>query len=278
MKRKKDLSKLRMRIVATIVLSLLALVFIAPYFWMLSNSFKSNKEILLDPTNILPKVFTLDSYIKVLTTSQFFMWLRNSLFIAITNTCVILLTSSLVGYILSKYNFKLRNVIFMLILATMMVPSQVTMIPNFLLISRIGWYNSLLSLVIPSFIGGFGIFLCKQFIDEIPKELFESAMLDGASDIRIFFSIVIPAIRPALGSLTIFTFMQYWNDYLNPLIMLNSTENMTLPLALTYFTDQHKTDLSATLAAAALMTIPVTIVFIIFQKQFIKGITMTGMK
>ena len=127
-------------------------------------------------------------------------------------------------------------------------------------------------------IGGLGIYLCKQYCEEIPRELIESARIDGAGNFRIYWQIVLPQIRPALGALAIFTFLEYWNDYLNPLIYLSSTENMTLPLALSYFSTQHSTNLSATMAAAALIMVPAAIVFIIFQKQFIKGLALTGMK
>lgn len=274
----KDKKNLKLRIVAFICLFLAAIIFLAPYFWMLSNSFKSTKEILLEPTNLLPHEFTISGYVKVLTKSPFFKWMRNSLFVTIVDTLVILFTSSIVGFVLSKYKFKLNKVFFYLILITMMMPTAAMMIPNFLLISKLGWYDKIISLIFPTFINAFGIFLCKQFIDDLPKELFESAMLDHASDFKIYCKIVLPGIRPALGSLTIFTFLGIWNDYQTPLIYLNSTENMTLPLAMSYFSTQHLSDLSATMAAASLIMIPASVVFIIFQKQFIKGISMTGMK
>lgn len=274
----KDKKNLKLRIISFICLFIFALIFIAPYFWMLSNSFKSTKEILLEPNNLLPKEFTLSGYEKVLTDSPFFTWFKNSLFITILDTAVILFTSSIIGFVLSKYKFKLNKVVFYLILATMMVPSTALMIPNFLLISNLGWYDKVIALIVPTFFNAFGIFLCKQFIDDLPKELFESAMLDYANDFKIYYKIVLPAIKPALGSLTIFTFLSIWNDYLTPLIMLNSSKNMTLPLALSYFSSQHMTDLSATMAAASLIMIPASVVFIIFQNQFIKGISMTGMK
>ena len=274
----KDKKNLKLRIVAFICLFLAAIIFLAPYFWMLSNSFKSTKKILLEPTNLLPHEFTISGYVKVLTKSPFFKWMRNSLFVTIVDTLVILFTSSIVGFVLSKYKFKLNKVFFYLILITMMMPTAAMMIPNFLLISKLGWYDKIISLIFPTFINAFGIFLCKQFIDDLPKELFESAMLDHASDFKIYYKIVLPGIRPALGSLTIFTFLGIWNDYQTPLIYLNSTENMTLPLAMSYFSTQHLSDLSATMAAASLIMIPASVVFIIFQKQFIKGISMTGMK
>lgn len=278
MKLFKDKKNLKLRIIAFICLAFASVIFLAPYFWMLSNSFKDTKEILLEPTNILPRQFTISGYVKVLTKSPFFTWMRNSLFVTIVDTLVVLFTSSIVGFVLSKYKFRLNKVFFYLILITMMMPTAAMMIPNFLLISGLGWYDKIISLIVPTFINAFGIFLCKQFIDDLPKELFESAMLDGASDFRIYYKIVLPGIRPALGSLTIFTFLGIWNDYQTPLIYLNSTKNMTLPLAMSYFSTQHLSDLSSTMAAASLIMIPASIVFIVFQKQFIKGIAMTGMK
>ena len=252
MKMLKDKKNRKLRIISFVILFLAAIVFLAPYFWMLSNSFKSTKEI---------------------TDSPFFRWMGNSLFVTVIDTLVVLFTSSLIGFVLSKYKFKLNKFLFYVILITMMMPTAAMMIPNFLLISKLGWYDKIISLVVPTFVNAFGIFLCKQFIDDMPKELFECAMLDNAGPFTIYRKIVLPGIRPALGSLTIFTFLGLWNDYQTPLIYLNSSENMTLPLAMSYFSTQHLSDLSATMAAASLIMIPASIVFIIFQKQFIKGIT-----
>ena len=265
---------------ALIFAILLAVSFIVviPYIWMLSNSFKTTMETLTDPMHIIPQEFTLDGYIKVLTKSPFFHWLGNSVFITCTNTLVILFTSTLVGYLFARFRFRGKDFLFAMLMFTMMVPAQVTMITTFIIIDDIGLYDSVWALIIPSFVNVFGIYLCKQYCEEIPRELIESARIDGAGDFAIYWRIVIPQIRPAIGALAIFTFMEYWNDYLNPLIYLSSTANMTLPLALSYFSTQHSTDLSATMAASALIMIPAAIVFIIFQKQFIKGLALTGMK
>jgi len=255
-----------------------SIVIVIPYVWMLSNSFKTSIETLTDPMHIIPQEFTLDGYIKVLTKSPFFKWLGNSIFITCTNTLVILFTSTLVGYVFARFRFRSKDFLFAMLMFTMMVPAQVTMITTFIIIDDIGLYDSVWALIIPSFVNVFGIYLCKQYCEEIPRELIESARIDGAGDFMIYWKIVIPQIKPAIGALAIFTFMEYWNDYLNPLIYLSSTEKMTLPLALSYFSTQHSTDLSATMAASALIMIPAAVVFIIFQKQFIKGLSMTGMK
>ena len=266
------------KIFITLFLVVFAILFVVPYFWMISNSFKSTKEIMLEPNHLIPLNPTTQGYSKVLTQSPFFTWMQNSLFVTITNTVVILASSSIVGYVFSKYKFRGRKLLLFIILATMMIPSQVTLIPSFLLIDRLGLYNNIGALIYPSFINAFGIYLCKQFIDEIPDSLIESARIDGAKHHTIFIKVILPVLKPALGALTIFTFLNYWNDYLNPLIMLNDVKKMTLPLALSFFANQHAADLSATMAASALIMIPVTIVFMIFQKYFIKGITMTGIK
>ncbi len=266
------------RVIIFAILMAVSIIVVIPYVSMLSNCFKTTIETLTDPMHIIPQEFTLDGYIKVLTKSPFFHWLGNSVFITCTNTIVILFTSTLVGYLFARFRFRGRDFLFAMLMFTMMVPAQVTMITTFIIIDDIGLYNSVWALIIPSFVNVFGIYLCKQYCEEIPRELIESARIDGAGDFAIYWRIVIPQIRPAIGALAIFTFMEYWNDYLNPLIYLSSTEKMTLPLALSYFSTQHSTDLSATMAASALIMIPAAIVFIIFQKQFIKGLSMTGMK
>ena len=271
-------SDFKKRLLILCILLIVSIIIVLPYVWMLSNSFKTTMETLTDPMHIIPQEPTTAGYEKVLTKSPFFRWLWNSCFVTGINTIVILFTSSIVGYIFARFNFKGRNFLFAMLLFTMMVPAQVTMITTFIIIDGVGLYNSVWALIIPSFVNVFGIYLCKQYCEEIPKELIESAKIDGAGNFRIYWNIVIPQIRPALGALAIFTFLEYWNDYLNPLIYLSSTDNMTLPLALSYFSTQHSTDLSATMAASALIMIPAAIVFIIFQKQFIKGLALTGMK
>jgi len=275
---KKNLKDKLSKTIIFVILAALIIAVLVPYAWMISNSFKLRKETLMEPENIVPHNPSVEGYKKVLFDSPFFIWLKNSLIITITTTVAILYTSSLIGFVFSKYNFRTKDGMFAILLATMMVPAQVTMIPTFILINSMGLYNSLWAVIIQSFIDIFGIYLCKQFIDEIPRDILDSARIDGAGGWRIYFKVILPNIRPALGALGIFTFLNQWNDYLRPLIYLNSTDKMTLPLALNFFNSQHGTDLPATMAASVLIMIPVTIVFMIFQKQFIKGVSMTGMK
>ena len=175
----------RRRAIIFAILFVVAIIIVIPYVWMLSNSFKTSLETLLDPNHLIPKEPTLKGYEKVLTGSPFFKWLANSLIVTCTNTVIILFTSSLVGYIFSSFRFHGKEFLFALLVFTMMVPAQVTMITTFIFIDGIGLYDSILALIIPSFVNVFGIYLCKQFCDEIPRELIESAKIDGAGDFSI---------------------------------------------------------------------------------------------
>ncbi|MCL2035381.1 MAG: carbohydrate ABC transporter permease [Oscillospiraceae bacterium] len=259
------------------IVTVFSLAMLTPYVWMLLLSFKHQAEINKANT-FLPDVWTLRNYIKVFETVPMVHWFMNSVMVAVSATTIVLFTSTLVGFIFAKYKFRGKNIIFWFILATMMVPPQTTMVPSFLLIDRLGLYDKLPSLVIPGMVGGFGIFLCRQFIEDIPDSLCEAALIDGAKDFYIYWHVIIPLIRPAIGALTIFTFLIYWNEYMLPLLYLNNPLNMTLSLAISFFSTQRTTDVGAIMAVATLVMLPVTIVFIAFQKQFIKSIAMTGVK
>jgi len=266
------------KLVIFIVVCVFLLIILMPYIWMVLTSFKSTTEIISNPGKILPIDWTFSGYEKVLTKSPFFTWLQNSVIVTVSVTVIVLFTSSISGYIFAKYKFRGKEFLFWIVLATMMVPFTVTMIPNFLLINELGLHNTLGALIVPMMISGFGIFLCRQFCEDIPDSLCEAAKIDGAGDFYIYWKIILPNLGPCLGALAIFTFLESWNDYLRPLIMLESMDSMTLPVALSYFTNQHYNDYSSIMAAAALIMIPVTVVFLILQKYFIKGISITGMK
>jgi len=241
-------------------------------------SFKSTSEILKNPGKIMPINWVVSGYETVLTKSPFIKWFFNSAIVTASVTIITLFTSSISGFIFAKYRFKGKEILFWIILATMMVPFTVTMIPNFLIVNELGLYNTLFSLIIPVMVSGFGIFLCRQFCEDIPDSLCEAAKIDGAGDFYIYLRIIVPLLRPCLAALTIFTFLENWNEYLRPLIMLEQVDRMTLPVALSFFAQQHSTDFSAIMAATALIMIPVTAVFLILQKHFIKGIAITGTK
>jgi len=270
-------SQRRAEIIIILVMLVIAIIFIMPYIWMLLDSFKPMKEIIKGKS-FWPEDFTFKNYHTVLTKAPILAWLRNSVITAVTGTVIMLFTSSLAGFVFAKYDFKGKNLLFLFILATMMVPQQATMIPSFLLIQRLGLYDNLASLVLPKMVGGFGIFLCRQFIADIPDDLMDAAKVDGAGDMYIYAKLIVPLIMPAISALAIFTFLEKWNDYLGPLLYLSKTDNMTMPLALSFFSNQHSQDIGAIMAAATLIMLPVTAVFLAFQKQFVEGIAITGMK
>lgn len=256
---------------------LIGVIFVLPYAWMVLNSFKTTVEIAKGKT-FWPQTWTLKNYQTVISQAPILKWLFNSIVTAVSGTLIMLVTSSLAGFVFAKYAFKGKEFFFIFILATMMVPSQTTMIPSFLLIQSLGLYDSLAALVVPKLVGGFGIFLCRQFIMDIPDDLVEAARIDGASDMFIYSRVIVPLIKPALGALTIFTFLGLWNDYLGPLLYLSRTSNMTMPLAIKFFSGQHKSDVGAIMASATLIMLPVTTVFLCLQRQFVEGIAITGMK
>lgn len=270
-------SQKRAEIIIILVMLVIGIIFMMPYIWMLLDSFKPMKEIVKGKS-FFPEDFTLKNYNTVLTKAPILSWLRNSVITAVTGTVIMLFTSSLAGFVFAKYEFRGKTFLFLFILATMMVPQQATMIPSFLLIQRLGLYDNLASLVLPKMVGGFGIFLCRQFIMDVPDDLMDAAQIDGASDMYIYANLILPLIMPAMSALAIFTFLEKWNDYLGPLLYLSKTTNMTMPLALSFFSNQHSQDIGAVMAAATIIMLPVTVVFLAFQKQFVEGIAITGMK
>ena len=263
---------------AIVLVSAVIVVTLAPYIWMLLMSFRTRRDIRMNPGRFLPAKWVLSGYTTVLTKAPFFSWLRNSLIVTFTVTCAVLFTSSIAGYVFAKFRFRGKTALFWILIATMMAPSQVSLIPSFLIINALGLYNTLHALIIPMLVSAFGIFLCRQFCGDIPDSLCEAAWIDGASSFCIYARVIVPLLRPCLAALAIFAFLASWNEYLMPLIMIEQTKNMTLPVALSYFTGAHANDTGAVLAAAALITLPVTALFLALQKQFVKGITLTGMK
>ena len=264
----------------TVIYALLAVfgaVVVFPFIWMVLLSFKLQVEINRANT-FLPQVWTIRNYITVFTRVPILNWFRNSVIVTVSATAIILFTSSLIGFVFAKFIFRFKSVLFWFILATMMVPSQTTMIPSFLLVTGLGLYDKLAALIIPGMVGGFGIFLCRQFVADIPDSLCEAAVIDGASALSMYLRIIVPLIRPAIGALAIFSFLGNWNDYMNPLLYLSRPDRMTMSLAIAFFSSQNVVNIGAIMAAATLVMLPVTIVFLVFQKQFIRSIAMSGMK
>lgn len=259
-------------------MSIFSAVMLYPLVWMLMISFKSNAEIRTNRTKFFPREWTIDGYKTAFEKAPIGQWFFNSMFITIFITLAVIITSTMIGYIFAKYEFRAKKFLFVILLATMMVPPQVTMIPRYLMIQKMYLFNTRWALIVPGLVSAFSIYLARQFITDVPDSLCEAAKMDGAGPIRIYWSVILPNIKPAIGSIGIFTAMASWNDYLNPLLMLNDIDKMTLPLGLVMFDSQRTVDLSATMAAASLIMMPMIIIFILFQKQFIKGMSLSGMK
>lgn len=249
-----------------------------PMLWTVMTAFKTNADIRMNRTKIFPEKFTLEGFINAFEKAPIGQWFFNSIFITVTVTLLVILTSTFIGYVFAKYDFKRKKVLFAVMLATMMIPGQITMIPRYLIIQKLQMYDTYWALIVPGIVSVFGVYLAKQFIEDVPTSLCDAAKIDGAGPLKIYWHVILPNIKPAIGSIGIFTAMRVWNDYLNPLLMLNDVKNMTLPLGLVMFDSQTGVDLAATMAVATMIMLPMTIIFLIFQKQFIKGLAMSGMK
>lgn len=256
-----------------------ALIMIMPFAWMLLASVKDLAQIYQVPPNWIPDPFVFQNYLNAWTSVPFGTGYINSIIIAVTVVLANLLTCSMAAYAFARIEFPFRHVLFILFLATLMVPEQVTIIPLYIIIKNLGLIDTLMSLIIPyALFNAFGVFLLRQFIKGLPIDLEEAAIVDGANRWTIYWRIIMPLIRPALAAFGIFTFLFQWNNFFRPLIFLNSIENYTVPLAINFFRGQYATDFSLLMAGSAISIIPVLIVYIIGQRHIIEGIATTGLK
>ena len=260
------------------LLAIAAAATLMPFFWMISTSFKNGGGLFTYPPTWIPRDPTLQWYAQLVREVNFLVHFRNSVFVSVAITVLSLFVNSMAGYAFAKHRFRHRDKIFSFLLATMMVPGQLTMIPVFLLLKKMGFLNSFLGLIVPVCANVFGIFLIRQFMMSIPNDLIESARIDGCSEFRIYWSVVLPLCKPVLATLSIFTFIGSWNDFLWPLIVMVREEGYTLPVALANLHGQHPTDFGLLMAAATVVVLPVLVVFLAAQKYVIRGIATTGLK
>ncbi len=265
-------------VILYVLLTFGAVLMALPLVQMILTSLKSAAEAAAVPPTLFPANPSLSAYRTVLTEAPFFTWFRNSVVVALSVTAIQLFTSTLGGYIFAKFDFPFRNILFTLILATLMVPFPVVLIPVYLIISKLQLINTLFALIVPSMVTAFGMFLMRQFAAAVPSELLDAARLDGAGEFTIYARLVLPQLRPAMATLGIFTFMATWNDYLWPLIVINDQNRMTLPLALTFFNSQHSTRYDLMMAASVLIIGPIILIFLFFQRQFVNAVALSGMK
>ncbi len=252
---------------------------VGPFLWMLLGSFRPNRELKEVPPAWLPESPTLDNYRTLFTELDFPTFFFNSTVVAVAITIGNLIFCSMLGYALAKLHFPGKRLIFALVLGTLMVPGVVTFVPLFVLVSNLGLVNTFPGLIFPFLAGPFGVFLMRQFFQSLPDELIHAARVDGAGEFRIFWSIMLPLCRPALATLGILTFLASWNNFLWPLVVAQSEEKYTLPVALAiYAIGENNSDYGLLMAGSVAIIVPVLIVFLVLQKHFVRGIAMTGIK
>jgi multiple sugar transport system permease protein len=274
------------------ILTIGAVVFVGPWAWMVVASFKPIGEMFQYPPSWWTHHPTLDNYKHFLESENVARWFLNSAFIASTVTILNLIFSSMAAYCFAKRDFPGRTFLFLLGLGTMAIPYAVFLIPNYLVLKHIplfggnditgagghGWLDSYWGLIVPASVSMFNIFLLRQYMRTIPGELLDAAKMDGASHFHIWWRIILPLTRPALGAVAIFTFVGIWDDFLGPLIIISSADHYTVQLGLASFVKKNQTSWDLVMAGSVLATLPVLIAFLIFQRQFIRGLTITGLK
>lgn len=267
------------RALVVLLLGLGLIVMIGPFVWMVLGSVKPEAELLRVPPTWLPKTVTLDNYDRLFDELDFPTYFKNSVIIAGVRTLANLFFCSLAGYALAKLSFVGRDKLFAFILATMMVPGSITLIPSFILLSKLDLTNTLTGVILPGTVGAFGVFLMRQFMLGIPDDLLDAGRVDGASEFHLYWKIAVPLSMPAMATLAIVTFLASWNDFLWPLIVLSDESKYNLPVALaTFAIGQNRTDTGMLMAGSLVIVAPVLIVFALLQRYFTQGIAMTGMK
>ncbi len=263
-----------------VILVIGALAFIFPFYWLIITSIKSNAELFIWPPTLIPRTIELFHYGDALEEVPILRYMGNSTYLTVLNLIGVLLSSSLVAFGFTRYHVPGSRILFAALLATMMLPHHVTMIPLFLVFRALGWVDTFRPLWVPAFLGNaFFIFLLRQFFTSIPSELFDAARIDGSSEFGQYWRIMLPLSKPALTTVAIFQFQWTWNDFLNPLIYINSQDKKTIALGLQdFYKSQTTVEWQQLMAASVLMVAPVVLVFFFLQRYFIEGIALTGLK
>lgn len=252
------------------------ILMITPIIYMLSTSFKFPFEVY--NLNLIPEEPTLENYQLVLEDGRFFRWFNNSLIIATLTTISNVFFDSLVGYALCKFRFPGRYIVFIAILSTLMIPTEMLVIPWYLMSTELGWLDTYWGIMFPGMMTAFGVFLMKQFFETVPDDFLEAARIDGLNEFQIWWTVAMPLVKPALAALAIFVFLGNWTAFIWPLIVTNSQEIYTLPVGLTTFSVEQQVEWELIMTGAALSTLPTLVVFLIFQRFIIRGVVMAGLK
>ncbi|RKY52439.1 MAG: carbohydrate ABC transporter permease [Candidatus Neomarinimicrobiota bacterium] len=277
--RKLGLTKKRSsRIALYAFVTFFGIIMILPFYYMIVTSFKRLEDVSSIPISLTITNPTLKPYLDLLEGLAYGKFMLNSFIVATTTTLGTLFFCSLAGYAFAKHEFRYKNVFFIFLLSTMLIPSSVLLVPGFLLMRDFGWLNTFLPLIMPGMTGAFGIFLARQFIHEIPNDFIDAARIDGASDFRIYLQIILPLSKPLLATLAILTFLYNWNNFISPLIYIFDESKFTLPLGLSLLQGRYTNTENVQMAGATLAIIPVLILFFLFQKQIVRSLSSSGLK
>ncbi len=263
-------------IVVVAILIAGSVLMLLPFAWMLSTSLKHPSEIFTYPIQWIPKQLHFENYTEALTVLPFSRFFFNSFFVAVTVTILDLFTSSLAGFAFARLRFKGRDALFVLYLATLMIPSQVTLIPSFIIIRALGWYDTYPALIVPFISSAFSTFLLRQQMRSIPIDLDEAARLDGAGSLRVWWHVALPLVAPALAALATLTFLAQWNSFLWPLMVTNSLEMRTVPVGLQTFQGRNNTQWHLLMAAAVIALLPVLVIYLVAQKWIVEAVSLSG--
>ena len=260
------------------LLVLLSAIALFPILWIALSSFKPGSELFRYPPTLLPEHFTLDNYIQAFEKANFALYFRNSAIVTVASTLLTVIINTMAGYVFAKYRFRGDKAIFLFFICTLMLPLEVLMIPIFQMVKNMGMYNNFWGLIIPPAATPMGVFMVRQYFYSVPNELMEAARIDGASETHIFIRLMLPIAKPVMSVLAIFSFMWRWNDYMWPLLVIRDPKLYTVQLALANFNGEYSVDWNSLLAMSVVTMIPVLVIFLIFQKQFIRGMVTSGMK
>ncbi|OCL28773.1 ABC transporter permease [Orenia metallireducens] len=263
------------------ITTLVAAIWLLPLIWMLSTSLKPEADTISWPIKFIPENFTLDNYKAIFSNSErtpMLRWFFNSIFIATTTTVLVVFFDALAAYAYARMEFKGRKIMFMTLMATMMIPPVTNLIPNYIIVDKLGWLDSYSAMIFPAIANVFGVFLLRQFFMGIPKELEEAAFIDGCTRFQVFRMIILPLAKPALITLSLFTFLGSWNAFLWPLIVTNSAEMKPLTPGLSLLQGYYVIEFGKLMAGALISALPVIILFLFVQRYFVQGISLTGTK
>ncbi|RXZ72582.1 carbohydrate ABC transporter permease [Agromyces albus] len=266
------------RVLLYVLLAALTLLIFVPFFWMVSSSLKHNNQVFSIPIQWIPTEFVWSNYVDIWTRIPLLTYLKNSLFLSVTITFLQVLTGSFAAYGFSKMRFKGRDVLFVIYIATIAVPWQAYMIPQYIMMQNAGLVNTHLSIILLQAFGAFGVFLMRQYYMTIPDELSEAARIDGLNEYRIWWRIILPLTKPALASLALLTFVSTWNDYMGPFIYFTSNDLWTVQIGLRSFVGQFDAEYAMIMTGSVISVIPIVIVFLLGQRFFIQGIATSGLK